>query len=82
MSFLGGMGKLAMGLGCIVCAPFVVGGVAYAAASAGAVAITAGVASEASVIATGLTAMTVAETATVTAGKAIAARGAIEAGNI
>ena len=79
MSFWSGLGKVALGVGCIVCAPVAVGVVATTAATFGATAIGVGLATDATVIGSAVTAMEVAEGSMCTLGSGIAAKGVSEA---
>jgi hypothetical protein len=79
MSFWSGVGKVAAGVGCIVCAPLAAGVAISAAAGVGAVAIVGGIATEAMVIGAGVTAATVAEGSAFAIGTGMAAKGVDEA---
>lgn len=76
--FFDGLGKVALGVEVILATPMALGVVTSIAATGGALAITAGLATEVAVVTSGVTAMTVAETSLFTAGAAIATKGARE----
>ncbi|MDV3429146.1 MAG: hypothetical protein LIR50_19310 [Bacillota bacterium] len=81
MSFWSGLGKVALGVGCIACAPLAVGAAITTAATVGAVGIVGGIATEATVISAGMTAASVAEGSAVAIGSGIASKGIYESIN-
>ena len=77
-NFYSGLKKVGLGIGIISTAPIIVFGAASIVATVGAGAIVGGLTTEVSVMATGLTAMEVAEKSVVMGGTLIAAKGAKE----
>ncbi|RYD02624.1 hypothetical protein N752_25180 [Desulforamulus aquiferis] len=78
MSVWSGLGKVALGVGVIACAPIAVGIAASTAATVGAVAVTSGLATSSAVIGTGVTVCAVTDGSMYAIGSKIAADGVKE----